>query len=36
MASESVALKQLGFGDIVNVLPGQSVNALKKLQLDEA
>ena len=25
MASESVALKQLGFGDIVNVLPGQAV-----------
>ncbi|PHH91502.1 hypothetical protein CDD83_231 [Cordyceps sp. RAO-2017] len=25
MASESVALKQLGFGDIVDVLPGQAV-----------
>jgi len=25
MASESVALKQLGFGDIIDVLPGQAV-----------
>lgn len=25
MASESVALKQLGFGDITDVLPGQAI-----------